>query len=62
MKYFLEIDESGDRIPVGDICGYDTIEEARKEALERLYDDMPCSFIRIFQCVAEVKMARRQIR
>ena len=51
VRYFLEIVENGDRIPVGDRFGYKSLAEAQAEALKKTDDALPHNHVRIMLCV-----------
>jgi hypothetical protein len=52
MRYYLEIVEGADRIPVGHRLGYATPEEAKAAARQHVDDAMPHNRVNILAHVA----------
>jgi hypothetical protein len=52
MRYYLEIEENNDRLPVGNLRGYTTLDEAKKEAEKYVDDTLPANRVRVFAHVA----------
>lgn len=50
-RYYLEINEAGHRIPVGNPQGYETAEEAQRESLRHVDDALPCNTVHVMLSV-----------
>ncbi len=57
MRYFLEVCEDGDRIPVGKVAGYETLEEAKNVARRKVDDALPNNTVRVLAHIATAFLA-----
>jgi hypothetical protein len=57
VKYYLEIIEDGHRIPAGKPLGYDTLEEAKQAAEQKIDDALPRNTVRVYAHVTTAHFA-----
>jgi hypothetical protein len=56
MKYYLEINENGHRIPTGNTLGYATLKEAKDAAKKKVDDALPNNSVSIMLHITSAYM------
>ncbi len=55
-RYFVEIVEGGERLPVGSRLGYDSLDAARKEAERHVDDALPHNYVHVYLLVGRAAL------